>query len=130
MATLYRAAHAYSLGSLAEPFSIAILEALASGLPVVHHHDAVMCWQSGPGGKPVDMQKPGEAAAAIQTLAHATDYAAQCAAARQWAVERYAPGAICERIVAELAEVRSRFLRQGKAVATSAPNTKANPRSL
>jgi 1,2-diacylglycerol 3-alpha-glucosyltransferase len=108
MADLYRAANVYSLGSLAEPFSIAILEALASGLPVVHHNDAVMCWQSGPGGRPVNMEAPGQAAASFAALVEDPGYAAQRLAARRWAEDRYAPAGIAARIVAQLATVAQR----------------------
>lgn len=67
--SVYRAADCYTLGALAEPFSIAILEALASGLPVVHHPDPITCWVSGEGGMAVSMEEPGAAAAAFRRLA-------------------------------------------------------------
>ncbi len=125
MPALYSAAHCYSLGSLAEPFSIAILEALASGLPVVHHRDEVMCWQSGPGGIPVDMTVSGAAAKEISDLAGDSDYSGRRQAARNWAESRYRPEPICARIVAELKEVRRQYRegghRTGQPEATVAP---------
>jgi glycosyltransferase involved in cell wall biosynthesis len=69
MPDLFRVADAYSLASLAEPFSIAILEALSSGLPVVHHRDTVMSWVAGDGGIPVSMETVGDAARAFTALA-------------------------------------------------------------
>lgn len=106
MPSLYHAANAYSLGSLAEPFSIAILEALATGLPVVHHHDSVMCWQSGPGGLPVSMLESGQAAQAFSSLLREDFYQATRQAARQWAEQRYAPDGIGERIGEQLLATR------------------------
>jgi glycosyltransferase involved in cell wall biosynthesis len=106
---LFRAADVYSLGSLAEPFSIAILEALASGLPVVHHRDAVMAWQTGAGGVPVALDRPAEAGAALRRLARdRAELQARSAAARAEAERRYGPAQICAHLVAALEQVRVR----------------------
>ena len=107
--SLYHAADAYSLGSLAEPFSIAIIEALASGLPVVHHHDEVMTWQTGPGGVAVSMETPGAAAAALRSLAAEPDRRAVLArAARTLAEQRYAPAQACAALEGELRRIAAR----------------------
>lgn len=107
MSSLYRAVDCYSLGSLAEPFSIAILEALASGLPVVHHSDMVMIWQSGAGGYPVSMLEPGEAAAVFSRLAlDNQEQSRKSKAARNSALERYAAPGIAVAIARQLVEVR------------------------
>lgn len=101
MPRLYQAADVYSLGSLAEPFSIAILEAMSSGLPVVHHNDAVMMWQTGEGGTPVSMTTHGEAGAAIQRLAvDPTAWQQKSRAARQLAETRYHPTTVCLDLIA------------------------------
>ena len=106
---LYQAADAYSLGSLAEPFSIAILEALASGLPVVHHRDEVMVWQTGAGGVAVSMETAGAAAVAFRRLAADSDQRATLArAARALAEERYAPEPVCAALEKELRQVAAR----------------------
>lgn len=106
---LYQAADVYSLGSLAEPFSIAILEALASGLPVVHHRDAVMTWQTGDGGMAVSMEDVGAAARAFVTLsADPARRHAVSLAARALAESRYAPGPVCADLVTALKDVRRR----------------------
>lgn len=106
---LFQAADAYSLGSLAEPFSIAILEAMASGLPVVHHHDAVMRWQTGAGGLAVDMEKPGAAAAAFARLRGEPAFHRQLAEqSRREAEQRYTPDQVCAQLRAALAQVRVR----------------------
>jgi len=59
MPELYRAADVFTLGSLMEMMPIALLEALASGLPCVVHHHPVMSWMAGPGGVTADLSQPG-----------------------------------------------------------------------
>jgi len=109
MASLYHAADVYALASLAEPFSIAILEALASGLPVVHHADPVMQWQTGPGGVAVSMTEKGQAARALQHLEAEPGRRRELgAAARKLAEERYAPRVVCRELVAALHSVAAK----------------------
>lgn len=106
MPELFRAADVYSLGSLAEPFSIAILEALGSGLPVVHHRDEVMTWQSGQGGVVVDMTETGSAASAIQRIfSDRSAYEGRSREARILAEQRYAAPSVCRQLAAELIKV-------------------------
>jgi glycosyltransferase involved in cell wall biosynthesis len=108
---LHWAADVYSLGTLAEPFSIAVLEALACGTPVIHHHETVMTWQSGVGGFAVSMETPGEAAAAIrQVAANPQLRAEKSRAARALALERYSPGPVGATLVRELRQVAERPL--------------------
>lgn len=103
---LMAAADLYSLGSLGEPFSIAILEALAAGLPVVHHHDPVMTWQCGKGGIPVDMAAAGSAAAAFQQISEDRPrWLCLSSAARNLAVERYSPEPVCAALVHQLRRI-------------------------
>ncbi len=105
---LYHAADAYVLGSLAEPFSIAILEALASGLPVVHHPDAVMTWQTGDGGVQVSMEEQGAAGAQLKRLGEDAEWRLSVGrAARELAENRYAP----DRVAKDLALCFDRILR-------------------
>jgi glycosyltransferase involved in cell wall biosynthesis len=100
------AADLYSLGSLGEPFSIAILEALASGLPVVHHNDPVMSWQCGNGGIPVSMSETGSAASAFRLVANDRErWRSLSTAARQLALERYAPEPVCNALVHQLRRI-------------------------
>lgn len=106
---LYQAADVYSLGSLAEPFSIAILEALASGLPVVHNEEETMAWQTGAGGLAVPMGTPGAAAPAFRRLESDPVLRDRIArAARVLAEARYAPGPVCAALEEELRRVSGR----------------------
>lgn len=70
---IYQASDVYTLGALAEPFSIAILEALATGLPVIHHHYPVTQWITGDAGRAVDMTVTGAAAEVFQQFSLATE---------------------------------------------------------
>lgn len=109
MSSVYRLADTYSLGSLAEPFSIAILEALASGLPVVHHADPVMTWQAGGGGVPVDMEADGAAAGVFRDLAGRVGrWRALAEGARALALDRYAAEPVARRLHAELSRIAGR----------------------
>ncbi len=97
--SLYRAADCYILGALAEPFSIAILEAIASGLPVVHHPDPITCWVSGEGGMPVSMETGGTGAGALQRLALEPGLGARMGlAGRELACRRNDPGRVTEAL--------------------------------
>lgn len=108
---LHNVADAYSLGTLAEPFSIALLEALASGTPVIHNNETVMCWQSGVGGLAVSMEKPGEAAAAIRQLMASPELRAEKSrAARQLALERYSTAPVGATLMRELRYIAERPL--------------------
>ena len=106
---LYQAADIYSLGSLAEPFSIAILEALASGLPVVHNEEETMVWQTGGGGVAVPMGQSGAAAPVFRKMEANPLFRARIAlAARDLAEARYAPGQVCAALEEELRRVAER----------------------
>jgi len=68
MADLYRAADLFVLASLKEMMPIALLEAIASGLPCVVNAHPVMEWMIGPGGVAADLSCPGELAKVIAQL--------------------------------------------------------------
>ncbi len=68
MAELYRAADLFTLGSLKEMMPMALLEALASGLPCVVHQHPVMQWMVGPGGRGTDLTATGGWADAVAPL--------------------------------------------------------------
>jgi glycosyltransferase involved in cell wall biosynthesis len=96
---LLHAADVYALGALAEPFSIAILEALASGLPVLHHPYPVTRWITGPAGIAVDMTKTGAAAEKLTFFADRRDELAQLGfAGRKLAEQRYSPTVVVDAL--------------------------------
>jgi glycosyltransferase involved in cell wall biosynthesis len=66
---LYRAADVFVLSSLKEMMPMALLEAMASGLPCLVHPHPVMQWMLGPGGRTVDMNEPGALASSLARLA-------------------------------------------------------------
>jgi len=66
MPELLRALDAFVLTSLFEMMPIALLEAISSGLPAFTHPHPVLEWMAGPGGKTVDMTRPGALATIMQ----------------------------------------------------------------
>jgi glycosyltransferase involved in cell wall biosynthesis len=66
MPELYRAADAFAHAALREPFGIVLIEAMASGLPVVGHTFPVTAWIIGAGGVTADMTRPGELAGVLE----------------------------------------------------------------
>lgn len=66
MPRLYAAADVLAHAALREPFGLVLIEAMASGLPVVAHRFPVTEWIVGSGGEVVDMEHPG---ALVEVLA-------------------------------------------------------------
>ena len=65
MPALYNSADLFVLCSLREGFGRAFLEALACGVPVLHHADEDMDWIVGRGGLETDMTSPGALATTL-----------------------------------------------------------------
>lgn len=68
MPDLYRMANIFVLGSLKEMMPIALLEAMASGLPCVVSDHPVVSWMVGPGGEAIDMGRSGNLARVLADL--------------------------------------------------------------
>ena len=68
MPEVYRASDVFTLCSIQEMMPIALLEAMASGLPCLTHDYPVAAWMTGPAGQKVDMAQKGALAAAWSRL--------------------------------------------------------------
>lgn len=110
MPELYRASNLFVLTSIKEMMPIALLEALASGLPCLIHPHPVMQWMIGPGGRGVDMQTPGALAEALQGLVADRETRTELgAAARQHCVANFGK----ERVVDQILEYYQFVLEGG-----------------
>ncbi len=81
MPELYRMADVLLHGSLKEMMPMALLEAIASGLPCLCHQHPVMQWIVGAGGLTLDLEKTGQLANALAALANNRNHRAQLAQA-------------------------------------------------
>ena len=90
MHTIYNVGDIYTLTSLKDMMPIALLEALASGLPCIVSEYPVQTWMVGQGGESVDMSRPGSLAEAIErNLADPELMSRRAAAARERAVAMF-----------------------------------------
>lgn len=69
MSQLYRAADVFALASQHEMMPIAMLEAMASGLPIACNDTPVMRWMVGRAGEPSDINRPGALAQQLMAAA-------------------------------------------------------------
>jgi glycosyltransferase involved in cell wall biosynthesis len=105
MPGLYRAADVMVHGALVEMMPIALLEALASGLPVVAHRWPVLAWMIGSGGTCVDATRAEDLAAAIVPFLEPALRAERGCAARARAVAMFAEDVVVRQIVEMYAQV-------------------------
>lgn len=127
MPDLYRCADVFVLASLKEMMPMAVLEALASGLPCIVNNHPVLEWMIGPGGLAIDMSKPGTLAAAVESLA--TDEARRRvigAKARSHCVEQFGESVIVEQIVLYYGRISGRgATREASIIAKKAAESPA-----
>jgi glycosyltransferase involved in cell wall biosynthesis len=98
---LYRAADVFAHMAVAEMMPIALLEALACGLPVVANRFPVLEWIVGPGGMTVDVTQPGQLAAALRPLADTPARLQELGRqARIHALENFATPRVTDQILA------------------------------
>lgn len=95
--SLYRAADMFALASLHEMMPIALLEALASGLPVACNDTPTLRWMAGPGGQLTNIRGEGAMAAQMEQVLAARDERSQ--AARRHAVSTFARPVVLRQIL-------------------------------
>ncbi len=98
IAELYRAADVFALASRHEMMPIAVLEALASGLPVACNNTPTLRWMTGPAGELNDISQAGNLAAQLENLANPTRRAALSLEARNYAEANFSTGAVVEDV--------------------------------
>ena len=108
MPELYRAADLFALASLHEMFGIVLIEALASGLPVVCHDTPNFRAIAGPAGSYHDVSAPRELAAGITGLFDGELRSTLARHARLQAEQRFSETVVIPEIIAMYRSVRSR----------------------
>lgn len=100
MPALYRAADVFVLSSLFEMFGIVLLEAMATGLPVVCHDSPSFRGIAGPAGVHGDFSKPGELAATLLRFANPGNATPDANAARTWTISKFSVAAVVDDVLA------------------------------
>jgi glycosyltransferase involved in cell wall biosynthesis len=95
-----QAADVFTLASLHEMMPIAVLEALAAGLPVACNDDPTLRWMVGDAGPIGDISQPGSLAAQFTTLADAELRAQMSLAARSRAEGSFSEDVVLDQILA------------------------------
>jgi 1,2-diacylglycerol 3-alpha-glucosyltransferase len=98
LVSLYQAADIFALGSLHEMMPIAVLEALASGLPISCNNTETLNWMAGPGGELEDVAQAGGLMRQWNRLAGAECRGAFSAKARAYARATFSESVVIEQI--------------------------------
>jgi 1,2-diacylglycerol 3-alpha-glucosyltransferase len=99
MPVLYKAADVFTIASLYETGSIAVIEALATGLPTICHDEANFHALGGPSNRYVDMTLDGALADALRDLASSPRRGELGSASRAYAEATFSETAVIDRIL-------------------------------
>jgi glycosyltransferase involved in cell wall biosynthesis len=98
MPDFYRALDVFVLPSLFEMMPIAVIEAMASGIPVILNEHPVLRWIGGEGGTYIDMAKEGALAGCLDMITR--NRAGECGRlARERAVEMFSSDVVVGQII-------------------------------
>jgi len=107
MPDLLRTFDGFVLASLFEMMPIALLEAIASGLPVITHDHPVLAWMGGPGGIRLDLRQDGALNEGLRILMSPDKAAALGLAARQHALAYFSETAVIQRYIDYYSQILS-----------------------
>lgn len=110
MPTLYRTADLFVLTSLFETFGIVLLEAMATGLPVLCHEAPVFRYVAGPAGKFCDMTREGALATSLASLAPASARRGAAGHARRHVTDNFSETPVVEQML----DMYQRVLKGGQ----------------
>ena len=100
MPSLYRAADIFAIASLHEMMPIAVLEAIASGLPVVCNDTPTFQWMAGPAALRSDLSQEGALAAQLTWISNSAVRRPLASAARAHAEACFSEPVIVDQILA------------------------------
>jgi glycosyltransferase involved in cell wall biosynthesis len=108
MPQFYRAADVFALASLHEMMPIAVLEALASGLPIACNDTPVLRWMVGDAGCLTDIATPGMLAGQMEALAHVEVRRRRASTARTRAETLFSADAVMPQMLEMYTQVLDR----------------------
>lgn len=113
--SLFHAADIFTLASLHEMMPIALLEALASGLPVACNDTPTLRWMTGPAGFPTDISCEGALAAQWEKLADDGIRSALSCAAREHAEDTFSETVVIRQYLEMYQQVMGRPAKESVA---------------